>query len=174
MKKDIITPLLCIAMLAIVVLIFQYQGCGDTDLAPVKPPAPAPGPVDPPAPVPPSPSPLPDDFGFGKVNHCTAEQLQKLEVLQVPVLVKFGADWCGPCQSLKPNLEKFADAAGEDVLVVSLELTEDKGPFDRFKIRSMPTMVVMYAGKELKRIVGVLSPRSIAAFVDDAIHVDKT
>lgn len=130
-------------------------------------------------PKPPRPSPLPDGVNWGKVNRISGEQLDQIVKLQIPVLAKFGAEWCGPCGAIKPHLEKFAVDAHknsaepvDDILVVELEITEGRGPFDRLKIKALPTLVVFW-GDEIKRIEGALNDRQIAKFVDEAIRESR-
>lgn len=130
------------------------------------PPAPAP------APPAPNPSPLPDGFVFGRVNQIRAEQCKFLLELPVPVVAQYSAAWCAACQRSKPHLEEFAKEVGQDALVVAFELTEDKSPFEAAGIKSVPTLVVSRAGKELGRKEGVLSATQLAKFVDGALHAN--
>lgn len=130
-------------------------------------------PVIPPDIVPPSPLPLPDGFDFGKVNRATAAELDQVQKLEVPVLLKFGSEACGPCNSMQPHLEQFAKDAGQDVLVVELEIREDRAPFSAFRIQAMPTLVLLKSG-ERDRVEGALTSRQIARFVEGALNENRT
>lgn len=141
--------------------------------APVIPPNPLP-------PGPPRPSPLPDflqGIEYGKVNRVSGKQLDDLIKLGVPMVAKFGAQWCGPCNTIKPHLEQFAkevesgaEEPGKSVLVVELEITENRQPFDKFRVKSLPTLVVFYCEDEKGRIEGALTAKQIAKFVHGAVN----
>jgi thioredoxin 2 len=77
----------------------------------------------------------------------------------VPVLIDFYADWCGPCRRMAPVLDRFArDRAGE-VLVGKLDTDRDPEIAMRLGIRGIPTLIVFSGGREVARQVGVV-PRS--------------
>lgn len=73
----------------------------------------------------------------------------------VPVLVDFHADWCGPCKMMAPVLDEFArDRAGA---VLVLKLNTDQNPVvpQRFGIRGIPTLIAFHQGSETGRQVGL-------------------
>lgn len=84
----------------------------------------------------------------------------------VPVLIDFYADWCGPCRIMAPVLDEFArDRAGE-VLVGKIDT--DRHPYAavRFKVRGIPTLIVFSGGREVARQVGVVSRTTLDALVE--------
>jgi thioredoxin 1 len=90
----------------------------------------------------------------------------EVEVLQSegPVLVDFGATWCGPCQRQLPIVEKFAD---ENVTVKVCKVDIDDAPSVAAKlgIRGVPTLMLFNEGKSVGSKVGLTSLAEISNFV---------
>ncbi len=95
------------------------------------------------------------------VKHITNEEFQK-EVLEssVPVLLDFYASWCGPCKALSPILEEAA-AEAEGFKVYKVNIDEQPELTKKYRIMSVPTLVVVNEGKLQKRTSGVLSKEQI-------------
>ena len=75
-----------------------------------------------------------------------------------PVLVDFNADWCGPCQMLKPTIEQLSDER-DDVKFVSVNIDENDDLAYDYNVSSIPGLVLFRDGAEAKRSVG-LKPKS--------------
>ena len=84
----------------------------------------------------------------------------------VPVLVDFWADWCGPCHALAPILEAFAESLGEQVKIAKVNVDENVVTARRFGIRSIPTLVVVHGGDGRDTLVGVQSLARLKAALD--------
>ena len=76
-----------------------------------------------------------------------------------PVLIDFNADWCGPCQMLKPTLHALADAS-DDYKIVSINTDNEMELAMEFEVFSIPCLVLMKNGQEVSRNVGV-QPRPV-------------
>ncbi|MBR1738429.1 MAG: thioredoxin [Firmicutes bacterium] len=89
------------------------------------------------------------------------------EVLKsdVPVLVDFNAQWCGPCKSMKPMLEELA-AADPAYKIVSVDIDEEDELAEDYDIGSIPCLVVFKNGEEATRSVGLISKDAIAALME--------
>lgn len=75
----------------------------------------------------------------------------------VPVLVDFYADWCGPCRALAPTLEAVAEANQGALSVVKVDIDESPDLAGRYEIQSIPTLVVFQGGELVGRIAGLVS-----------------
>ena len=93
-----------------------------------------------------------------KVNDNTFEQ----EVLKsnIPVLVDFYADWCGPCKMLSPTVDEVA-AENDDIKVVKVNVDESQDTAIKYQVMSIPTLVVIKNGNEVNRSVGVIDKSEI-------------
>ena len=93
------------------------------------------------------------------------------EVLQsgTPVLVDFWADWCGPCRMLAPTVDEVAAEFGGRLKVVKLNVDESMATMERFRVRSIPTLVLFKDGVEQDRMVGLQQQETVTQMV--ARHV---
>ena len=101
--------------------------------------------------------------------HVTVENFD-VEVIeasaQIPVLVDFWAPWCGPCKVIGPLLEKIeTDYAGRFKLV-KIDSDQEQELSQAFGIRSIPTCVLLVAGKPVDGFTGALPEGQIKAFLD--------
>jgi thioredoxin 1 len=72
----------------------------------------------------------------------------------LPVLVDFWAEWCGPCKAIAPILEEIADEHGDRVRIAKLNVDENPDVARRFDVMSIPTLIVFQDGQPAKRMVG--------------------
>jgi thioredoxin 1 len=78
------------------------------------------------------------------------------EVLKsdLPVVVDFYADWCGPCKRMEPVLEKVSQAYGGKVKVVKLNSDENQDLSLKYQVRGLPTLILFRGGQEVDRKLG--------------------
>jgi len=84
-----------------------------------------------------------------------------VEQASVPVLVDFWAEWCGPCRMMNPILEEFAAAHAGRIKVVKLNVDDNPEASQRFKVLSIPTMLVFQDGQVVKQMVGAMSKQRL-------------
>ena len=84
----------------------------------------------------------------------------------VPVLADFNAEWCGPCQAMKPMLDEISES-DPGYKIVSINIDDEDELAEEYEITSIPCLVVFKNGKEFNRSVGLMSRDDIAALMED-------
>ncbi len=83
----------------------------------------------------------------------------------VPVLIDFYADWCGPCRMVGPIIEEIAEER-DDVIVGKINVDNDPELAERFNVFSIPTIVVLKDGEEVNRIMGARPKAQILSLLE--------
>jgi len=87
----------------------------------------------------------------------------------VPVLVDFWAEWCGPCKMIAPVLEQLANDTQGKLKVVKLNVDENPGTPPKFAIRGIPTLILFKNGQVAATQVGAVHKAQLSAFVQPHI-----
>lgn len=99
----------------------------------------------------------------------TDESFEK-DVLQsdVPVLVDFWAEWCGPCKQIAPALEQISDELGAHVVVAKLNIEESPTTPSRYGVRGIPTMMLFKGGQMASMKVGAMPKQKILEWLSES------
>jgi thioredoxin 1 len=88
---------------------------------------------------------------------------------EVPVLVDFWAEWCGPCRQLGPVVDEYANDAGGKVKVVKVNIDENPQAPTKYGVRSIPTLMLFKAGELAATKVGVMQKSQLQEWVDSEV-----
>ncbi len=88
---------------------------------------------------------------------------------ELPVLVDFWAEWCGPCKMIAPIIEELSSSYSDKLKICKMDVDENKEVPAKFSIRGIPTLMIFKGGSTEATKVGALSKSQLIEFVDGAL-----
>jgi len=104
------------------------------------------------------------------ITHVTDDSFDQ-EVLNadVPVLVDYWAEWCGPCKMIGQIVEEIAEEYGDKLKVAKLDIDSNNMTPRQYGIRGIPTLMIFRDGNVQATKVGALTKGQLKAFVDEVV-----
>jgi thioredoxin 2 len=93
---------------------------------------------------------------------------------EIPVVVDFWASWCGPCSMMEPHYRKAAERLKGRVVLAKVNSDENPQTAGRFAIRSLPTLLMLRGGREIKRQPGAVQTAQIVAWAEAGVQASST
>jgi thioredoxin 1 len=107
---------------------------------------------------------------MSNIIHLSDDTFQK-EVIEsnIPVLVDYWAEWCGPCKMIAPILDDLVSDYDGKLKIAKLNIDENPQTPTKFGIRGIPTLMIFKDGNPEATKVGALSKSQLTAFIDSTI-----
>lgn len=85
---------------------------------------------------------------------------------ELPVLLDFYGEWCGPCQTQIPILQEVKDQLGNEIKVVKIDIDRNEVLAHKFGVRSVPTLILYKDGNPVWRKSGLTSKRDLLQVIN--------
>lgn len=88
---------------------------------------------------------------------------------EVPVLVDFYADWCGPCKMMAPVIEQLATEYEGKAKIGKLDIDQNGATAQKYKVMSIPTILLIKNGEVVETVVGAVPKQQLEAKIQAAL-----
>ena len=87
----------------------------------------------------------------------------------LPVFVDFWAEWCGPCRMVGPAIEQLSQTMRGRIKVAKLNVDENQEIAMRYGVKSIPSLILFKAGKEIARTIGAAPKEKYQKFIEESL-----
>lgn len=84
---------------------------------------------------------------------------------EIPVLVDFKADWCGPCKTMIPILKDVKQQLKETISIIKIDVDKNPSIASQYQIRGVPTLMIFKEGKEVWKQSGVVQSNQLIEII---------
>ncbi len=100
------------------------------------------------------------------------DNFHKIINSEVPTLIDFSAEWCGPCKMMAPVLEQLKNLMGESVRIIKIDVDLNPAISSAMQIQGVPTLTLFQNGKLLWRQSGVIQAQQLAGIIKQNAKLD--
>ncbi|MBR9834872.1 MAG: thioredoxin [Alphaproteobacteria bacterium] len=100
-------------------------------------------------------------------EHITDDNFDEAIAGDVPVIVDFWAEWCGPCKQMAPHLDAVAEEMSGTVRIAKINVDDNPMSGSRFGVRGLPTLMMFKDGKMIQAQTGAMSKQRITEWIKE-------
>ena len=87
----------------------------------------------------------------------------------IPVLIDFWAEWCGPCKEISPILEEISDEMKDKIKIVKINIDENPNLPSQYNVQSIPTLIILKKGELIATKVGSSVKSELLSWINTSI-----
>ena len=103
---------------------------------------------------------------MSKAIEITDSNFEEIVSADVPVLVDFWAEWCGPCKMIGPVVDELAGEYEGKAVIGKVNVDENPETAQKFMVRSIPTLLILKGGEVVDKQVGAVPKSTLAQKID--------